>query len=308
MFNFRKALLCAVVCSLFLFLFAGLAHAEGNGIGIVNGDGLNVRKSPNTSSQIIDQLSKGTQVSILSSSDGWYKIAYGKLSGWVSNDYLTVKQTASKSGTILADDVNLRSSPSTDAEVLTKLDKGAKVSVSSSSGDWYKISTSSGKVGWIFRDFISVSGSVSRGSGEVATRTTKTASVKNTGTTGQKIVAYAKEFLGVKYVYGGSSPKGFDCSGFSKYVYSGFGVSLERVAADQATHGTKVSKANLKSGDLVFFDTNGGHNYVNHVGIYVGDGKFIHASSGQSNQKVVISDLNEGFYLDSFMAARRMLN
>jgi N-acetylmuramoyl-L-alanine amidase len=108
-------------------------------------------------------------------------------------------------------------------------------------------------------------------------------------------------------VYGGSSPSGFDCSGYVQYVFKQFGINLERVAADQAGQGTKVSKANLKPGDVVFFDTNGKNNYINHVGIYIGNGNFIHASSGSSKRKVVISDLSEGFYADAYMTARRFL-
>ncbi len=328
MFNFKKALLSAGVVFLFLSLFAVVANAEGNGVGIVKGDGVNLRRSASTSSEVIDQLSKGTQVSILGSSGGWYKISKGGLTGWINGDFITVKEVSSKQATIVAGDVNLRSEPSTDALVLTTLDKGDKVSVYSCSGNWYKVKTSNGKVGWIFTDFISMPNS-SRSIVESAEEVTKKASKtekketpkkqeapstgaqadeqKDTSTFGQKLVAKAKKYLGVKYVYGGSSPSGFDCSGFTKYVYDSMGVNLERVAADQAQHGTKVSKANLKPGDLVFFDTNGGHNYINHAGIYIGNGQFIHASSGRSSHKVVISDLSEGFYQNAYMTARRMV-
>jgi N-acetylmuramoyl-L-alanine amidase len=120
---------------------------------------------------------------------------------------------------------------------------------------------------------------------------------------GAKVVDYAKNFLGVKYVYGGTTPEGFDCSGFVKYVYDHFNISIERVSTAQATQGAKISRSELEPGDLVFFDTNGGHNAVNHAGIYIGDGQFIQASSGQT--KVVISNLNSGFYDESFMTARR---
>lgn len=318
MFNLRKALLSAGVVFLFLSLFAGLAYAEGSGAGIVNGDGLNLRRAPNTSSEIIDQLSKGTEVTILGNSDGWYKVSDGELIGWVNGDFITVKVVSSKQGTIVADDVNLRSEPSTDALVLTTIGRGAKVSVYSSSGNWFKVKTSDGQVGWIFTDFISVPNAsrsivesaekVIKESKKIETPSTEAKEAQNdTSTAGQKIVTYAKKFLGVRYVYGGSSPKGFDCSGFTKYVYSNQGVNLERVAADQARQGSKVSKANLKPGDLVFFDTNGGHNYINHAGIYIGGGKFIHASSGRSNHKVVISELSEGFYQNAYMTARRVV-
>lgn len=134
---------------------------------------------------------------------------------------------------------------------------------------------------------------------------TTTASRGASVSTAQKIINYAKGFLGVDYVWGGMTPKGFDCSGFVKYVCSKFGITLNRVAADQAKQGTTVKKANLQPGDLVFFDTNGGYNHINHVGLYIGGGKFIQASSGSSS--VVISSITEGFYSKTFMMAKRVL-
>lgn len=121
----------------------------------------------------------------------------------------------------------------------------------------------------------------------------------------RNIITYSKRFLGVKYVWGGSTAKGFDCSGFVKYVFKHFGISLNRTSRSQASHGAKVKKANLKQGDLVFFDTNGGLNRINHVGIYIGSGQFIHSSS--ASRRVVISNLNKGFYSKTYMTARRIL-
>ncbi len=123
----------------------------------------------------------------------------------------------------------------------------------------------------------------------------------------QKIVTYAKKLLGVRYVWGGMSPKGFDCSGFVKYVFDHFGIILNRVSANQAKQGTAVKKADLRVGDLVFFDTDGGHNEINHVGIYIGGGKFIQASSASGSSGVVISDIAEGFYSSAYMSARRVI-
>ena len=120
----------------------------------------------------------------------------------------------------------------------------------------------------------------------------------------QQIVNHAKKFLGVRYVWGGSSTKGFDCSGFTKHVFKNFGVTLNRVSASQAKQGTYIKKANLLPGDLVFFDTNGGLNKINHVGIYIGNGRFIHSSSSHSG--VVTSSLSDGFYAKTYMTARRV--
>lgn len=132
-----------------------------------------------------------------------------------------------------------------------------------------------------------------------------TSSRGSSGSAAQDIVDYAKRFTGVKYVWGGDSPEGFDCSGFVSYVYKKFGINLDHSAAGQATQGTTVRKADLEPADLVFFDTNGGHNGINHVGIYIGGGRFIHASSGCSY--VTISDITGGFYSDTYMTAKRIL-
>ncbi|MEA1962535.1 MAG: NlpC/P60 family protein [Bacillota bacterium] len=122
---------------------------------------------------------------------------------------------------------------------------------------------------------------------------------------GNRIVEYAEQFLGVPYVYGGNGPYGFDCSGFTKYVYNVVGVALPRVASDQTNMGTVVDKNSLLPGDLVFFRCNGA-SIVNHAGIYVGDGKFIHASSPRSGG-VIYTNLSESYYARSYAGARRVL-
>lgn len=330
MFSFKKALTCVSVSLALSFAVAAYAGAEGNQTGVVKGDILNIRKSPSTSSEVLEQLEKGMKVTITSSSAGWYKVSYNGITGWVSSEFVTVKQVSSSSATIKEDDVNLREKATTDALVLRTFSKGTSVSVLSSTDKWYKVRTSDGKTGWVFKDFVSV-----KSTGSSTVSSTKSSSAKKTTSRGtteqqrdisqseddgkedavtesvsdtrQQLIAYAKKFLGVRYVYGGSSPKGFDCSGFVLYVNNHFGINLERVAADQAKQGTKVSRANLRAGDLVFFDTNGGRNYINHVGIYIGDGMFIHASSGSNARKVVISNLGEGFYSNAYMSARRFL-
>ena len=117
------------------------------------------------------------------------------------------------------------------------------------------------------------------------------------------VVAYAKNYLGVKYVYGGSSPKGFDCSGFTVYVFKHFGISLSRTATGQYKYGSSVSKSNLQTGDLVFFKGSG--KAIGHVGIYVGGGSFIHASS--PGDVVKITSLSDSYYVRNYVGARRIL-
>lgn len=125
---------------------------------------------------------------------------------------------------------------------------------------------------------------------------------KNTNLVSSRaFVDFTRNYLGKPYVYGASSGKAFDCSGFTTYVMKNYGINLERTASQQFKKGTPVAKENLKPGDLVFFSSRG--KTIGHVGIYIGDHKFIHASS--SKKKVVISDLRT--YGDEYKGARRYI-
>jgi len=121
----------------------------------------------------------------------------------------------------------------------------------------------------------------------------------------EKIILLAKSKLGLPYRYGKSGPKSFDCSGFVYYIFKNAGIILPRTSFKQSKIGKKIGKDELKVGDLVFFDTSN-RGRVNHSGIYIGNGKFIHASSGKAF-RVTISNLNRGFYKDRFKWGIRVL-
>lgn len=120
------------------------------------------------------------------------------------------------------------------------------------------------------------------------------------------LIGYAEGKIGIAYVPGGSSTSGFDCSGFTSYVFSKYGISLPHSAAEQSAYGSPVSRSSLQAGDLVFFDTNGGHNSITHVGIYIGGGSFIDASSARPHS-VTIDSLNSNYYTQRYMTARRVV-
>ncbi|MFX3634484.1 MAG: C40 family peptidase [Candidatus Pristimantibacillus sp.] len=111
------------------------------------------------------------------------------------------------------------------------------------------------------------------------------------------------DLIGTPYQSGGTTTKGFDCSGFTTYVFDKMGIELTRTSASQSKSGKKVAKSDLIAGDLVFFNTNG--KGVSHVGIYVGDGKFAHSSSSKG---VTISKLSDSYYEDRYVNARRIMN
>ncbi len=122
----------------------------------------------------------------------------------------------------------------------------------------------------------------------------------------RNVVSYAKRFLGTRYIWGATGRGGFDCSGFTQYVMRhAKGRSIPRVSRRQAYYGRYISRRNLRPGDLIFFDTSHRRRgYVNHVGIYIGNGRFIHASSAK--HRVVITSLNKPFYRSRFMWGRRV--
>ena len=140
------------------------------------------------------------------------------------------------------------------------------------------------------------------------TQRTSTTSV-NRGTTAATsskaaaVISTAKKYIGVPYVWGGQSPSGFDCSGFTQYVLSKNGISVPRTAAEQYAVGTSVSKSNLRVGDLVFFTTYKAG--PSHLGFYIGNGQFIHASSSKG---VTISSLSSSYYSGRYIGARRVIN
>lgn len=119
-----------------------------------------------------------------------------------------------------------------------------------------------------------------------------------------EFIEYAKEFIGAPYAYGGIAPEGFDCSGFTQYVSANFGGYLPHSSREQYNYGISVKKADLKPGDLVFFGASDGSGTIGHVGIYVGEGKFIHAP--QANGSVKISNLSNVYFYKNYYGAKRM--
>ncbi|MFA9398956.1 MAG: C40 family peptidase [Clostridiaceae bacterium] len=123
----------------------------------------------------------------------------------------------------------------------------------------------------------------------------------SSSSTGASIANYALKYLGYSYVWGATGPNAFDCSGFTYFVYRQFGISLSRTSGAQYSNGMAVSKSNLQAGDLVFF-----YNDIGHVGLYIGNGNFIHAST--SSTGVIVSNLNSDYYLRNYAGARRIVN
>ncbi len=271
--------------------------------GVVTANALNVRDAAGTSAKVIAQLNNGMEVKISAEKDAgdsftWYKISYLKTEGWVSGEYISFEYNPIDEGAINVDVANVRNGAGLDFEVIAKMKNGDKVNIYAWYDEWYKIKLEDGSFAWIFGELVTARKDLLM-RGIIASRGEAT-----TSSLGEQLVSYAKKFLGVRYVWGGTSPNGFDCSGFVQYVYKQFGITLNRVAADQAKQGTKVTRAQLKPGDLLFFNAGSGSG-IDHVGMYIGNGQFIHATNGKG--KVVINLLNTGFYNGAFVTARRIV-
>lgn len=216
---------------------------------------------------------------------------------------------------INASSVYVRKEPSTSAEIVTTLIRNTDVTVVGESGDWYKV-TYKDYSGYIYKELLSDKkteetnrSSANRESATTVssiTTETTTESTADETSKGQEIVEYAKQYLGCPYVYGGSGDKSFDCSGFTMYVYKKFGYTLSHSAIAQSKVGTYIAKEDLQAGDLVFFLDYETMDGIGHCGIYIGNGEFIHASSG-SGYCVKISNLLKGSYNKRYATARRLI-
>ena len=218
----------------------------------------------------------------------------------------------------------MRETADNNAKLINQLKVNTKVTVLETEGTWSKIKVN-GKTGYVASKYLSDkkvdvtsrSEEISRGKENTQTENTssKNESTQKTesntqgtssSTSGNNIVAYAKKYMGYKYVSGGSSPStGFDCSGFTSYVYKQCGISISRSSSAQASNGTAVSKSNLLPGDLVIFN-NRANTSIGHVGIYIGGNTFIHA--GNSGTGVITTSLSDSYYSARYVTGRRIIN
>lgn len=201
--------------------------------------------------------------------------------------------------------IYVRSGPGTNYAVVDSLTLNLGVIVIGESGDWYKVKLSD-KEGYIAKRLLSDKKQEVTSRGEEQRETVPTPQETPASTKGQEIVNFAKQYLGCKYVYGGSGPNTFDCSGFTMYVYQRFGISLSHSAIAQSKKGNYVAKTDLMPGDLVFFTDYETGVGIGHCGIYIGEGNFIHASSG-TGYCVKISTLLSGSYHTRYETARRII-
>ena len=267
-------------------------------------------------------IENDVEAEVLAEANGWSYVRSAVFEGWMRFEKLDQKDdmpdnianndntTANEQiGYISGNDVNFRREPTTSGEVISSLTLNREVIILENTNGWVKVKVGN-EIGYVSATYVSNT-KVSTTSRSSTSRRTQNKNNENTKTVeevplnprGTDIVAYAKQYLGYKYVYGGSTPAGFDCSGFTQYVYKHFGYSLNRTSSNQASNGVGVSKSNMQPGDLICFSNSKGSTSIGHVGIYIGNGQFVHSANSRSG--VIISNVDgAGFY---YVCSRRII-
>ena len=297
-----KAVRVAAAAGLALVMTTGVAFAS-IGSATVTADSLRLRSEANTSSTTVTQAPKGATVTVEEDmGNGWYKVTYGNQTGYMSGDWLTVSladgtvlpasegtEPEQKRGLITADVLNVRSGAGTSYQKVASLKGGTVVDIVADLGNgWYQIDS-----GYISAEYVTLVG----------------ADYESSSALGASAAAMARSLLGCRYRSGAAGPNSFDCSGLMYYIYKQLGHPIARGSSSQYYNsGYFVSTSAMQPGDLIFFfdrrfDSSGGTLPTTHVGMYVGDGQFIHASTTSYR---VQYDSIYGYYAPYIVGAKRI--
>ena len=289
------------------------------------------------------KFNAGTELEMIETYQDWYHVGIPDgASGWVKGEYINVEAPVRNRlleaetipdpnpqllGVINENSVNLRQGPNSNYTKVGSVDSGTQYDLIGKHNDWYKIQLSSGSTAWVFSDLINVTPHVSRrvpvtsdfpalprpqqivnnGGGNAPVASAPAAPTFVDIPASGDVASFGLQFVGSPYVWGGSGPGGFDCSGFTKYVYSKYGVSLPHNAAAQFStrYGASVgSMGNLAPGDLVFFVGTTGQAGITHVALYVGGGRIVHAMTPRYG--VQVSSLSEQYWQSHYYGAIRV--
>ncbi|MDO5784787.1 MAG: SH3 domain-containing protein [Eubacteriales bacterium] len=284
----------------------------------VTASSLNVRSGAGTSYGVIGGVANGKAVSVVGTSNGWYKIKYGSGYGYINSSYTSSSapsssSTAAPAGTTsqpttssskaktmysTTAGLNVRSGGGSSYSVIGSLSRGQAVSVVDSSSYWYKIKYGNG-YGYVGSGYLSSS----KPSAANTNTNTSSNSDSTSSVSSGSITSVARGLLGCSYSYGATGPSSFDCSGFTQYVYGRCGISIPRTSSAQYASSTHISKSELRAGDLVFFSNGSSGGSVGHVAIYLGDGMIIHAAN--SSTGVCTTSLNSSYYSSHYIGAGR---
>lgn len=247
---------------------------------------INVREVPGTEAEIVGKLPNNAGCEIIGTDGDWTQIESGKVKGYVKSEYLMtgeaaiakaqeVKQTVA---TVTTTTLYVRDEANTDSHVITMMPEGEELEVLEVLDGWVKINVDSDE-GYVSSDYVSIATELPK-----AQTMTEVRYGQGVSDVRVSLVSYATQFVGNPYVWGGTSlTRGADCSGFVMSVFANYGISLPHSSRAQANCGTKISASDAQPGDLFFY---GNGSSINHVAIYIGGGRVVHASSPKSGIKI----------------------
>jgi cell wall-associated NlpC family hydrolase len=305
-------------------------------VGTVSETGLALRDGPGTNYIALTKLTAGAQLDLLERYEDWFHVGIpGGSDGWVRGDFLAINQGVTERvlvaeaipdpnpaliGTISDNGVNLRKGPDSRYTKVGGVGAGAKVDLLGKYNDWFRVGLEDGTKAWVFSDFLNTTERVVRrvpvskdfpalpaAARASSSRAGASANLANIPASGD-VASFAVRLAGSRYKYGGTSPaSGFDCSGFTSYIYSKFGVGLPHSSGAQfsTSYGERVGGMdNLQPGDLVFFVGTGGHRGISHVALYIGGGRIIHAMTPRYG--VQVSNINERYWVSHYYGGLRV--
>lgn len=269
------------------------------GMSVISSGNLNIRQEASTDSEVVGILTNHNACELLEDAGDWYKVTSGKVTGYVSKQYLVTgdeaesiaEQEIKTVATVNTETLNVRAEKSTDAAVLSQVGNSEAFTVNSVADGWVEISVDD-SVGYISQDYVTLA---------QALPTAKTIEQVKYGDgvsdVRASVVSYALQFVGNRYVWGGTSlEKGIDCSGFTMRILGKYGISLPHSSRAQPSYGTKISASEAKPGDLFFY---GSGRSISHVAIYIGNGQIVHASNKRDGIKV-----SNAYYRNPICVAR----
>lgn len=273
------------------------------GMSVISSGNLNIRQEASTDSEVVGILTNHNACELLEDAGDWYKVTSGKVTGYVNKQYLVTgdeaeaiaEQEIKTVATVNTETLNVRAEKSTEAAVLSQVGNSEAFTVNSVADGWVEISVDD-SVGYISQDYVTLA---------QALPTAKTIEQVKYGDgvsdVRASVVSYALQFVGNRYVWGGTSlEKGIDCSGFTMRILGKYGISLPHSSKAQPSYGTKISASEAKPGDLFFY---GSGRSISHVAIYIGNGQIVHASNKRDGIKV-----SNAYYRNPICVARYLPN
>lgn len=262
---------------------------EELGIAIVEEGNLNVRENPSTSAKVVGKMYNNAACEIIYEIDGWYYITSGEVEGFVNSEFIASGIQAKMLGLELAyeravvkeNGLNVRTEPSEDSEILTRVAEGEELEVIEILDGWVKCRLNTDEV-YVSAAYVEVVNGLN-----TAITITQFKYGMDVSDVRVDLCEYALEFIGNPYVWGGTSlTKGADCSGFVLSIYKKYGIELPHYSKSQSNCGTEISYKNAQPGDLLFYGTS--KNAISHVAIYLGDGKIVHANDEKTG--IIVSN------------------